>query len=366
MTSGSIGSHRAFMGVCITLCVCLALVLFVGWRLYFFSIANRNTLIEIDQTEGKKVQDLEKMGLSFESVQPEAPAPSVLPKILASGGESNLHFSPSSTSEASTPAPAPTSASSPAPSPALASASSSSASASSGSAALFPAESSIKELPLLPSSDEVVQAVELLDRYWKTKDWQERVPLVAHSDRVARLMKDFYETQKGADPVPGALTNKARYQIDGTEILYFSYASNRPTGSLEIAMLKSPEGKFLIDWESLTGYGEMSFQEFRAQRPTKPVLMRAYVRLFEYYNFEFSDAKKYLCVKMTSESGESSVYGYCERGTKLANWLDADLATTGPSGFKGYTMLLSFPANAQSNQCVNLEKVLAQRWLRLP
>jgi hypothetical protein len=351
MTSGSIGSHRAFMGVCITLCVCLALVLFVGWRLYFFSIANRNTLIELDQNAEKKVQDLEKLGISFEAAQAEAPAPSVLPKILA-GGEDVLKISPNTIP----PPPAP-SAPSPAPS---------AVSSSNSQTSQFPTQSDIKELKLLETSDEVVQAVELLEQYWKTADWKERVPMVAHSERVAALMKDYYEKQGAADPVPGHLVSKARYQIDGTEILYFSYSSTRPTGSLEIAMLRGPQGKFLIDWESLTGYGEMSFQEFRTQRPTTPVLMRAYVRLFEYYNFEFSDSKKYLCIKMMSENGQSSVYGYCERGSKLAQWIDADLATTGPSGFKGYTMMLSFPPNAQSNQCVTLDKVVAQRWLQVP
>jgi hypothetical protein len=131
-------------------------------------------------------------------------------------------------------------------------------------------------------------------------------------------------------------------------------------------MLHGPQGKFVIDWESLTGYGEMSFQEFRSKRPAKPVLMRAYVRLFEYYNFEFSDAKKYLCIKLMSENGDNSVYAYCERGTKLSHWIENDLASTGPTGFKGYTMLISFPPNAQSNQCVNLDKVVAQRWLQVP
>jgi hypothetical protein len=51
MSSGSIGSHRAFMGVCITTCVCLALVLFVGWKWYFDSLTSRNTLIELAQKD---------------------------------------------------------------------------------------------------------------------------------------------------------------------------------------------------------------------------------------------------------------------------------------------------------------------------
>ena len=334
------------MGVTITLCVCLALTLYVGWRWYFDSLSSRNTLLEMAQKAEKRVHELENLGISFEAAKTEAPPTSVLPKILAGGGGGEESLQTPLVAAAPAVA-ASTPSSSPQDSP-------------------YPAESRIKELPLLESSDEVVQALALLDQYWKAETWQARVPMVAHSEQVAAMMKDYYETQGAKDPVPGGLISKARYQIDGTEILYFSYTSNRPTGSLEVAMLRGPQGDFLLDWESLTGYGEMSFQDFRTKRPAKPVFMRAYVRLFEYYNFEYSDSKKYLCIKLTSENGESSVYAYCERGTQLARWIDSDLASTGPSGYKGYSMLISFPPNAQSNQCVNLDKVVAQRWLKLP
>ncbi|MDZ4403113.1 hypothetical protein [Prosthecobacter sp.] len=327
MTSGSIGSHRAFMGVSITLCVCLALTLFVGWKWYFESLSSRNTLIELAKKAETRVRELENLGLSVEAAKTEIAPPSVLPKISVAEAAPN----PSSNAQG----------------------------------ALYPEASKIKELPLGETNDDVVQALALLDQYWKTEAWKDRVPLVVNSDRVAASMQDFYETQGAKDPVPGGLVSKARYLIDDTEILYFSYTSSRPTGSLEVAMLRGPQGKFLIDWESLTGYGAMSFQDFRTKRPTKPVSLRAYVRLFEYFNFEFSDSKKYLCVKLTSENGESSVYAYSERGTELARWLESDLASTGPSGFKGYTMQVSFPPDAQSNQCVNLDKVVTARWLVL-
>ena len=329
LSSGSIGSHRAFMGVCITLCVCLVLTLFVGWKWYFESLASRKTLIDLAQKAESRVRELESLGLSMDAAKTEVePTPASQHKVSAA--ETVLQP------------------------------------AASAQNALHPPESKIKELPLAETGDDVVQALALLDQYWKTPTWKDRLPMLIDSGRVADLMKDYYETQSAVDPVPGGLISKARYQINGTEILYFSYTSNRPTGTLEIAMLRSPQGKFLIDWESLTGYCEMSFQDFRAKRPTKPVALRAYVRLFEYFNFEFSDSKKYLCMKLTSESGESSIYAYCERGTELARWLEADLASTGPTGFKGYLLQVSFPPNAQSNLCVNLDKVVTPRWLMLP
>ena len=330
VSSSSIGSHRAFMGVCITLCVCLVLTLFVGWKWYFESLASRSTLIEMGQKAETRVRELENLGLSTEDTKTEVEP--IEPVNQPNTSVADTVPQPSSGAKES----------------------------------LFPPESKIKELTLAETSDDVVQALALLDQYWKTTEWKDRIPLVVDSDRVKALMKDFYETQRASDPLPGGMFSKARYQINGTEILYFSYTSSRPTGTLEVAMLRGPQGKFLIDWESLTGYSEMSFQDFRSKRPSKPVALRAYVRLFEYYNFEFSDSKKYLCMKLTSESGESSVYAFCERGTEFAHWLETDLASTGPNEFKGYLMHVSFPPNAQSNQCVHLDKVITPRWLALP
>jgi len=335
MTSGSIGSHRAFLGVCITLCVCLALTLFVGWRWYFEVLVKRSTLIGLAEKNDERIRELENLGLSIDAAMTKAEPPTLPALPTASPTE------PTSETPSKSAAPAPARDDQP------------------------PAASTIEELPLKETGDDVVQALALLEQYWQTEKWQDRVPLVAHSERVAALMKDYYETQGGTDPAPSGLAGKARYLIDGSEILYFSYTSNRPTGSLEIAMLRDPQGKFLIDWESLVGYGELSFADFRQQRPSKPVILRAYVRLFEYYNFEFADSSKYICVKLTSENGASSLYAYCQRGTALARWLESDLASTGPSSFKGYTMRVAFPPDAKSNQCVLLDKVITPRWLML-
>jgi hypothetical protein len=349
LSSGSIGSHRAFMGVGVTMCILLALILFLGWRWYFEDLARRNMLIALAEKHENRARELENLGLTVDAAKTEPEPVSVLPKIA-----------PPETISPPTHTPPP-----PTPPPVSMPASTTDLPASTKHSPV-PTVSTIKELPFNETGDEVVQALALLDQYWKTEAWAERVPLVFNSDGVSPLMKNYYEQQKGADPAPGGMINKARYQIDGTEILYFSYTSSRPTGTLEVAMRRGPDGKFLVDWESLVGYGEMSFQEFRVQRPAKPVSMRTYVRLFEYYNFEFSDSSKYLCVKLTAENGESSVYAYAERGTELCRWLETDLASTGPTGFKGYTMLVSFPANAQSNQCVHLNRVLTPRWLVLP
>lgn len=335
MTTGSIGSHRAFMGVSLTLCACLTLVLFVGWRYYFEELNKRNTLIALAARDQARSADLEKMGLSIDAgrTSPEDtnhPAPTVPDATrLVLDGQKN-----------ETPAGKPP--------------------------VLYPSVSNIKEVPLQESSEEVVKAMALLDEYWATPSWRDRVRMVVDPERVSALMKDFYEVQKAADPVPNGLISKARYNIDGTDILYFRYNGSRSTGTLEVAMRRGHEGRYLLDWESVVGYGEMSFAHLRETRPTKPVLLRVFARQFEYFNFEFSDAAKYYCVKLSSENGEQSIYGYVERNTLFGDWLASNLATTGPSGAMGFTVKVAFPPNAESNQCVHLLQVVASRWIVLP
>ena len=323
------------MGVSLTLCACLTLVLYIGWQIYFAELNKRNTLIEMAARDQARSADLEKMGLSIDAgkSQPEEiPAMPDATRLVLDGQKT-----------------APSAAASGTRTPAL-----------------YPSVSSIKELPLQETSEEVVQAVALLDEYWATPAWRDRLRMVVEPERVTALMKDFYETQKALDPVQTGLISKARYSIDGTDILYFRYNGNRSTGTLEVAMRRGSEGRYLIDWESLVGYGEMSFAQLRENRPTKPVLLRVFARQFEYYNFEFSDAAKYYCVKMSSENGEQSIYGYVERGTPLGDWVSSSLATTGPSGAMGFTVKVAFPPNAESNQCVNLLQVIASRWIVLP
>lgn len=353
MTTGSIGSHRSFMGVSLTLCACLVLALYVGWQIYFANLAKRNALVEIDhRNEEARSADLQKMGLLIDAGATQPAVPDAVHLVMSGR-------------PAAPPAPA---ARVPAPPPAAATQTGGAAapSAPAAAGATYPGFSNIKQLPLLETAPEVAQAVTLLEKYWATPAWQDRQPLVVDGGRVAPLMRDFYEVQKGADPVPNGLISKARYSIDGVEILYFRYNGNRSSGTVEVAMRRGNEGRFLIDWESLAGYGEMSFEKFREQRPAKPVLLRVFARQFEYYNFEFSDASKYLCVKLSSPDGEQSIYAYAERSSPLGDWLSTSLVGTGPTATLGFTVRVAFPPEAQSSQCVQLLEVVASRWLVMP
>lgn len=225
----------------------------------------------------------------------------------------------------------------------------------------------VEVLPLVNAGSILGEAEQTLDKYAKTPQWQDRLQFVFEPERVRALMEDYYEKQHDVDPVRGPLIDHGRFRLNGTEIVLLAYRSGRPTGRLEIMLRRSGAGRLVIDWESFVGYSEKSFAELASTRPTSPVLIRGFVKLDDYHNYEFSDSKQYLSLKVTSPDASSFLNAYCLRDSDLARWLLADLGSSPERSLtKGYPLWITYPDKAQSGRCVNLIQIPAGRWLVLP
>ena len=234
-------------------------------------------------------------------------------------------------------------------------------------APLVPERSIIEVLPIINANSVLAEATQVIRKYMDTPNWRDRIIYVHEPQRVGKLMEDYYERQQSIDPVVGALMDQGRYRIDGTEIVLLTYRSARLEGKLEIALRQDPTGHLVIDWESLVGYSEISFKRLMETQTTTPKLIRAYVKLDDYYNYEFSDAKKYLSLKLTSSDNEDFLNAYCERDSIIGRWIVEDLGTEANSSLvKGYTIWVSYPPDAKSNRCLNLVQLAAGRWLIVP
>ena len=218
-------------------------------------------------------------------------------------------------------------------------------------------------LPLDPNSPEVQQADELLANYAKAKNWQEKLPYVYQPDRTRVLMEQYYDVQKASDPISGALLNRGHYRLDGTEILHYTYSCNRPGDVLELAMRRDTSGRFVLDWTSYVGFSQMGWDQFKKDRTTTTTLFRAFATASDYYNYEFSDAKKYLSVNLLSPDGLISLHGYCERQTPMATALSQCLSRS--NSMSGVVVRLAFPERAESDHCVWIQQFVSDRWLVL-
>ena len=328
MATGSTAPHRAFMGVAGIGCVLLSLLLIGGWRWYFQDVEKRRVIQERAKVHEARLRDLEKLGLASDSG-----ILSTAPTVEATSTVS-LHSIPPKEAAA---------------------------------AGTIPPAGEFKNLPLQETSPDYLEATETLDHYWKAVTIKDRLRCVYDPERMKPLMEDFYERQRETDPDHHELRQKSRFMLDNREeILYFSFAGSRLTGLTEVAMRRSQNGRFLVDWESLTGFTAPAIAELKKLKPVEPTRIRAFVRLFDYYSNEFTDSARYLCVKIIAANGADTLYGYAERESELGQWLAEQLDHTRKENvLSGHTLMVSFPEKAQSDQCVIITRVLAARWLTL-
>ncbi len=227
-----------------------------------------------------------------------------------------------------------------------------------------PSETVTITLPLDASSPDVQQADELLASYAKVAKWQEKLPYVYQPDRTRVLMEQFYDVQKGSDPVSGALLNRGRYRLDGTEILHYTYSCNRPGDVLELAMRRNSDGKFVLDWTSFVGFSQMGWDAFKKERTTTATLVRAFGTTSDYYNYEFNDRQKFLSVNLLSPDGLVSLHGFCERDSPMGVSLSHSLSRS--NSMSGIVVRLAFPEKSESDHCVWIRQFISDRWLVLP
>jgi hypothetical protein len=321
------GSHRAFLGASWTLVLVLAMGLVVGWRHHFKTVALRLAVIEMSARAENAKKPLTQQPNTAVVAAPGTSLPDSSSTLL--GAAAPIKYNPA--------------------------------------ARLVPEQSVIEVLPMVNASSVLSEAAQIIQKYNETPNWQDRLKYVFEPERVRGLMEDYYEQQHGVDPVMGALLDQGRFRLDGSEIVLLTYRSARADGKLEIALRRTSGDRLVIDWESFVGYGEKSFTELIRSRFEKPVLIRAFVKLDEYYNFEFSDSKKLLSLKLTAPDGDSFVNAFCERDSVMGRWLAEDLGTRPEDALiKGYTLWVSYPEKALSDRCLNLVQIAAGRWLILP
>jgi adenylylsulfate kinase len=197
--------------------------------------------------------------------------------------------------------------------------------------------------------------------FWSSSSWQEKLSYVHQQERVAPAMQDYYEVQKKTDPPGSDLQVCKLHEVDGLEFLYLGYTSTGPRPFLEIALRRESDGSFKLDWESYVGASSMAWEQFTDSRPSDPTTFRVYADIADYYNYEFTDEKKYLSLRLESPDGKTQLFGFLDKTSETYHKLFGKLL----AGQKRLTLTvkLAYPANPLSRDCVKITQLIADRWL---
>ncbi len=208
----------------------------------------------------------------------------------------------------------------------------------------------------LSDAEFLTLAEALAKRFLAAKSVDELLPLVRNPGTVEAKMRSHYPG--GKVDAPGLfLFNQDRQPVTIEGITKVRILTGEQVLK-QLAFEDSPQG-LKIDWESWAGWSEMTWEEFLNSKPTEAKMFRVILGSVDYYNFDFSDEKKWKSYRLTSPDKEDSVFGYAEKESILAERLRLNADTKEAR----FMLLLKFPPNSRSTNQVLIEKVIADGWI---
>ena len=204
---------------------------------------------------------------------------------------------------------------------------------------------------------EFAQATQVMRSFLEALTIEDLRAVVREPERVWPLIEQHHRTTPWKPFVVRRLPTRSEMQLNRD--LLAGVAEVNDFQRLVIAMQRTPAG-IRVDWESFTGQGEMSWDDFLAQRPTTPVLMRVSLQPDDYYNRDFPNSATHACFRLASRGDTHLLYGYVPRGQLVHTQL---VARTRINPRSLPTVRLRFLPDATSQDQVEITELVADGWL---
>jgi len=189
---------------------------------------------------------------------------------------------------------------------------------------------------------------------------EKRLAFVRDPQRVKPLMKEYYGAEK-FEPEGFEDLNRAEIRHRGMFLTSFARIGDFSSGPIAVERIEDgAEESYRVDWESWVGYCEMSVEDLIREKPTEAKLLRIMLRQGSYYNYGFSDDKKWAAYRLGFRNSDRTLLAYVRRDSKEGESLD-ELFRDG--GSFPYTLKVRYPENARSGDQVEIVELLAQGWI---
>lgn len=203
--------------------------------------------------------------------------------------------------------------------------------------------------------------------YLASQTVSERARYVRDRERVLPLMESYYEDHPLVMRTFRRVNHFASLGLANRSFMILQIeigAEGEKEEVVSVIVEQSEDGRLLFDWEAEVSYQPISLEKFIASKSTEPVDFRVYVERDHFYNFEFSDANRYVSVKLTERDSDSFLFGYVERGAEAHRAIEALLARTVTEKEPAIVRVRFMPETA-SLRSVWIEKIVAPRWIYL-
>ena len=184
----------------------------------------------------------------------------------------------------------------------------------------------------------------LLFAFLEAESVEEQLKFVDHPEISEPRMRKFYEEGHAELPLGGQLIFIQPTEYEGEEEMC---AMIRLFGGVSvIPFLKGEDGKPKLEWESVVGWMDPSWEEILEAKPEEPVEVKVFALHDDYYNYAYRDEEKWFCVRLSDRDFSEHCYAYFERGDPRF----AKLEDQKPNVAAPLTLELKFGAGRKSSQ----------------
>lgn len=190
--------------------------------------------------------------------------------------------------------------------------------------------------------------------------WEDLIPLIRDRERVEPLLREYYATHPYKPARIQEIRNTQAAFSKGMLIVSAQAITEDNYQEIPVLMSREDEG-YMVDWEFVVEYNPLSWEEFRAKKPSEPIVFRTLLSPAEYYNFQFADSKVYQCFKIDDRQlGFVGVYAYVKRDTPVSDRLEQEMRQTLPLPCM---VTLQFPSNPEADNLVEITEFLRKGWM---
>jgi len=199
------------------------------------------------------------------------------------------------------------------------------------------------------------EAEAVAKRFLEAKTVAEMAKETPHPEQTEARAKALFPD--GKIEAPGFVAFNQEQGLINEGRFSTAHIETRWKGTVPLTFVRTEAG-WKIDWESWSGWSEVSWADAVAQRPTKLVRLRAVVSPIEYYNFYFSDESRWRSFKLESPDGEHLLYGYVERHSALEEQLVSRKEEMSPR----LLIEVRFPGDPSARNQVFISRIVNKGW----
>ena len=221
-----------------------------------------------------------------------------------------------------------------------------------------PGQPAAVPLELQATGDFRSEVWKVIQQFCAAPDAEGLIPFIRDPERVGPNLLRFYGGENPWTPLAlGPQPDLSVLEVHRNFVMLKLPLAD--FGTRPIALEQTPEG-FRIDWESFTGYSDLSWAELRRTRPREPVVLRAVIRPSDYFNRDFNSAATHRSFQISDLNHDHVLYGYVPLNSDAELQIEKVLLHD-PSVYA--VIRVRYPENSTNDRQLEITEVLEKGWI---